>query len=150
MPTYEYLCGQGHPFERYLPISQYASIQTCECGSVGRKIISKPMILVSPDIHYESPIDGKPITSLSARKEDLARSNCVPYDPDIKQHVNEKRKREEDNLYKSMDRTIDREIALMPARKREKLEAEMQGGMNAEPVRLTAPAKPIKVEIEND
>jgi hypothetical protein len=40
------------------------------------------MPMVRSDIEpYKSPIDGKMITSRSARREDLARSGCVPYEP---------------------------------------------------------------------
>jgi len=33
---------------------------------------------------YSSPIDGRPITSRSARREDLKRNNCVEYEPSMK------------------------------------------------------------------
>lgn len=36
--------------------------------------------LVMPDTpEYASPIDGRPITSRSARREDLKRNNCVEW-----------------------------------------------------------------------
>lgn len=45
--------------------------------------IAMPTII--PDIpEYRSPIDGKLITSRSARREDLIRSGCVPYEPSMK------------------------------------------------------------------
>jgi len=40
------------------------------------------MPMVRSDIEpYKSPIDGRVIGSRSARREDLARNNCVPYEP---------------------------------------------------------------------
>lgn len=40
------------------------------------------MPMVRSDIEpYASPIDGRMITSRSERREDLARNNCVPYEP---------------------------------------------------------------------
>jgi hypothetical protein len=40
------------------------------------------MPMIRSDIEpYKSPIDGKMITSRSERREDLARNNCVPYEP---------------------------------------------------------------------
>jgi hypothetical protein len=40
------------------------------------------MPMVRSDIEpYKSPIDGRLIGSRSARREDLARNNCVPYEP---------------------------------------------------------------------
>lgn len=148
MPTYLYICPNGTQFERYLPVSRYNESQTCECcGAVGSKVITVPNVFISPDICYDSPIDGRPITSKKAREEDLARSNCVPYDPEIKKDYQRRIEREEKALDKAVDMTIDREIATMPARKREKLEAELQAGFTVTPERRTAPYKPIKTEI---
>lgn len=39
------------------------------------------LIKQMPD--YQSPIDGKAITSRTARKEDLKRNGCVPYEPSL-------------------------------------------------------------------
>jgi hypothetical protein len=149
MPTYLYICPNGTQFDRYLPVSRYKESQICECcGEVGNKVITVPNVFVSPDICYDSPIDGRPITSKKAREEDLARSNCVPYDPEIKKDYQRRIEREEKELDRAVDATIDKEIALMPARKREKLEAELQAGFTVTPERRTAPYQPIKAEIE--
>ncbi len=39
-----------------------------------------PMIMRDID-EYESPIDGRMISSRSAKREDLKRSGCVEYEP---------------------------------------------------------------------
>lgn len=44
--------------------------------------IAMPMV-VSDIPEYRSPIDGKPITSRSHRREDLKRNNCVEYEPSL-------------------------------------------------------------------
>jgi uncharacterized protein (UPF0254 family) len=44
-------------------------------------------------------------------------------------------------LEKSVDETVDREIAVMPARKKEKLQAEMEGGLTADIARITPPQR---------
>lgn len=146
-PIYTFECANNHRFEKYAPMERYLDPQTCDCGLPGKKIITAPMIFVAPNVHYDSPIDGRPITSMAARREDLARSNCVPYDPDQKQDYHRRIERSEQELEKAVDETVDRELFNMPARKREKLEAELSGGFTAEPIRVTAPAKPIHTEI---
>lgn len=93
------------------------------------------MIFVQPDCHYTSPIDGREITSRKARADDLARHDCIEYDPLMKQDAARRRKEADDNLDKAVDETIDREIHTMPARARETLAAEMQNGVTVEPVR---------------
>lgn len=39
--------------------------------------------VISDIPEYRSPIDGRPITSRSHRKEDLKRNNCVEYEPSL-------------------------------------------------------------------
>ena len=148
MPTYLYICPTGTQFERYLPVARYRESQACPCcGEIAAKVITAPTVYVQPDICYDSPIDGRPITSKQARVEDLARSNCVPYDPEIKKDYQRRIEREEKELDRAVDATVDKEIALMPARKREKLEAELQAGFTVTPERRAAPYQPIKAEI---
>ena len=45
--------------------------------------LAMPMI-ISDIPEYRSPIDGRPITSRSARRDDLKRNNCVEYEPSLK------------------------------------------------------------------
>lgn len=43
-----------------------------------------PTPMVWSDIEeYRSPIDGKPITSRSHRREDLKANDCIPWEPGI-------------------------------------------------------------------
>ena len=45
--------------------------------------LAMPMI-ISDIPEYPSPIDGRPITSRSARRDDLRRNNCVEYDDSLR------------------------------------------------------------------
>lgn len=148
MPTYSYRCTCGTNFERYLPIARYLEPQICECGDRAEKVILKPpMMFMRQDIAYESPIDGTPIMSEQQRREDLARSGCIEYDPMMRQDYDRRIKREESELDKAVDETVDRELAQMPARKREKLETELAAGFDAEVIRTTTDAQPIIKEL---
>ena len=137
MPTYEYVCPSGHKFERVLKVSDYKLPQGCECGEMGERVISAPMVFVSPEIRYESPINGKVITTRQQRQDDLARNNCIPYDPGIKQDADRRQRDSEMKLEKSLDATVEKQIHEMPTRKREKLTAELQGGVTVEYARST-------------
>lgn len=88
-----------------------------------------PMGFVSRDVCYDSPIDGRPITNKHARIEDMARANCIEYDPGMKQDHQRRLAEQESILERSVDTTIEREISTMPSRKREKLQAELEGGL---------------------
>ena len=149
MPTYTFRCNTClNTEDHYRKVDQRNDAPLCHGNRMWR-VITAPMVFVSPDICYDSPIDGRPITSMKARLEDLARSNCSPYDPEIKTDYQRRIKEKDAALDKSVDEIVDREIALMPAKKREKLVAELEGGLTVEPQRLTATAPPMKAELHN-
>ena len=136
---YEYLCQYGHTFERVLPVAEYKSRQFCHCGSIGSKVISAPTVFASKDVCYDSPIDGRPITSMKARRDDLARNNCTEYDPEIKKDYARRIEREQLQLERSVEATVEATIEQMPVRKREKLESELRSGADCAPERQAAP-----------
>jgi len=132
MPTYEYECRKGHKFERILPVAEYRAPQTCECGADSTKLVSLPLAgYVQRECVYDSPIDGRPVTSWRQRQEDMARNGCEEYDPGIKQDYQARVKREAEQLEKKFDATIDEQIEKLPTRALEKLESELKSGVDA-------------------
>lgn len=138
MPVYEYLCQCGKSFDRYLPLEKYKEPQNCDCGKVAEKQISRPMMVSVKEVHYTSPIDGRPITTMAQRKEDLARNNCIEYDPEMKTDYTRRIEREEKQLEAKIEESVNAQIAKMPARKREKLSSELSSGIEVSTERLTA------------
>lgn len=139
---YEWRCAKGHEFEVSLPVAEYQTPQTCRCGSPARRILSVPKLAYGKrDCTYDSPVDGRPITSWAARRNDLARNGCQEYDPEMKKDVDRRIARENAELERKVDATIESEIERMPVRKREKLDQELRGGANAQPIRGAAPFK---------
>lgn len=141
MPLHDWRCPTGHVFEAYQPSGKLDSTMACaQCKAMAQKVFLRaPMSFVRPDVCYDSPIDGRPITSYQQHIEDLKRSDCVLYEPGIKQDQERKTREAEDAVERSIEQTIEKEIALMPVQKREKLTAELQGGLTAEPTRITPP-----------
>lgn len=137
MPTYKHACPNGHEFDLLLRFSELAQPQWCSCGEEAVRVICAPMIFVQPNVCYDSPIDGRSITNKQARIEDLARNGCIEYDPEMKTDAIRRQKDADDSLDKSVEQCVEREIHQMPARKREKLTAELQAGMTVEPVRTS-------------
>lgn len=131
MPVYVFRCTNGHKFDRYLPVEQYNSKQTCDCGAdANRQTV--PTMIAPMFQDYESPIDGSPITSKRKRQEDMARSGCVPYEPSLRTESQTKLRNEELKLENQIDRTVEYEIKTMPARKRELLEQDLKSGADIE------------------
>jgi hypothetical protein len=136
MPIYTYKCGLDHEFERFLNLSDYAEPQFCECGWIGERVFTVPVI--RPDLPaYQSPIDGKWVEGRAARKRDLARSGCVPYDDGAKEEAEKDRKLADIKLEKNIEETVGREIYNMSPSKRASLKSELAQGANIEFKRLT-------------
>ncbi len=127
MPLYPYKCTLGCITERWLTLAQHAEVQTCDHhGYVMEQIIQAPLLVkVAADVAYDSPIDGRHITSWQARQEDLKRNNCVPYDPDQKQDMTRKQQEAQEQLEKSVDVTVESAIEKMDTRTRGKLYSEL-------------------------
>lgn len=104
-----------------------STLQIHYCAGVGQKIFLPPM--VRGDLPgYESPIDGRWIEGRRARLEDLKRSGCRPYEPGEKEQNERARVQDNAALESRIDETVEREITLMPARKKELLEQEVRAG----------------------
>jgi len=141
VPLHSFRCPTGHVFDAYQPVDKLDSTMVCaQCKAMAEKVFLKfPMAFVQQDYRYESPVDGRPITNYHEHLEELARTDTVVYEPGIKQDQDRKMREREASLERSIEQTVEREIALMPAQKKEKLVAELEGGITAEPVRVTPP-----------
>lgn len=149
MPLYDWECEAGHVSEIYVEHG-VETVKCLDCGKAASKVFLRaPMAFVQPDIHYDSPIDGRPITSMSARLDDLARSGCIEYDPEMKTDQRRRIEREDAALEAAVGETVEAEMAKMPSAKRERLQAEMEAGLDAVPERVTPNVKPMKVEVAN-
>jgi hypothetical protein len=148
-PLHDFRCERGHVTEEF--VAQGVDEITCACLMPATKVfLTAPMAFVQPDICYDSPIDGRAITSKQARAEDLARSGCIPYDPEMKADHKRRLEAEEKALEDKFDRSIDEEISKMPAVKRERLQAELERGSDVSMERITPTnVAPLKVELPN-
>ena len=125
-PFYDYGCDNGHRFHRYLTLANHQGTWPCECGQVAKQLISAPILVkAAPDLCYDSPIDGRPITSWDARAEDLRRSDCVPYDPEMKTDSLKRQHAHEADLDAQIDRTVEEKVEKMTGAQRRTLASEV-------------------------
>jgi len=109
----------------------------CLCGYFADQIITHaPYTIIPQECNYQSPIDGSAITTRKQRMEDMARNDCIEYDPFMKQDADRRVLDFEKQLDKSVDETVEREFETMPMKKREQLAAELTAGATIETVRL--------------
>jgi putative FmdB family regulatory protein len=143
MPLYEFECRHGHVLEILRDISECSAPASCHCGELALRILSPTIGYVQRECRYDSPIDGRPISSYAERREDLARNHCQEYDPEMKKDAARYREREQAKLELAVDESVERAVMSMDGTKREKLAAELQGGAEATPVRESVPKATI-------
>lgn len=146
MPLYEYSCACGQVFELHRPVGEYAAPARCSCGNSAPRILSPTIGYVQRECRYDSPVDGRAISSWAERREDLARNHCQEYDPEMKTDAARFREREQAKLEAAVDTTVEKAVMSMDGRKREKLGAELQSGAEAAPARANV-SKQTTVEI---
>ena len=127
MPLYSFRCDQGCHEERYLPLAEYDAAQVCASHrAMMWRAISAPMMLkIQPNVCYDSPIDGRPITSMEAHREDLKRNNCVAYDPEVKTDTKRRQRESEASLAREMSDTVEAFVEQLPTKRRGRLMSEM-------------------------
>jgi len=75
---------------------------------------------------YQSPITGQWVDGRVARRNDLASSNCVEYDPGMRTEQDKRHAAEDAALDKKVDEHVEKTIYEMPTEKREQLAVELE------------------------
>lgn len=143
MPIYGYKCDDcGGVFDVVRRVSEHQRQEHCVCGAWAGQVITAPIVIIPAHMRfdapsgYESPATGQIITNNRQRINDLASSGCIEYEPGMRQDADRRVVDDDKALDKAVDDTVDREIAAMPVKNRERLDVEMALGMNAETVRI--------------
>lgn len=112
MPIYSYKCQKCGVFDRFLKLERHTNVVECpNCARLSTQVItSAPAMFVQSDCNYESPIDGRPITSHKQRLDDMARHGCIEYDPEMRKDADRRLKESEAALEKNIDASVEREI----------------------------------------
>jgi hypothetical protein len=84
---------------------------------------------------YECPVTGKMIEGRKAHEENLKRTGCRILEPGEAEAHKRSLAQADVDLDNRVEATVDEFIAKLPGEKREKLAAEMEGGLTAEIVR---------------
>lgn len=139
MPFYDYLCPNGHYDTQFFTVANHRGQLPCPCGETMVQQISAPLLVsASPDVCYDSPIDGRPITNMYARHEDMKRNGCREYDPEMRKDADRKVQEDRAVFDRSIDETVEEVIEKMPTQKRGKLMSELTSqGVGVEYVRST-------------
>ena len=105
---YESQCSScGKTYEYIKPASQYLDSPFC-CGVRTQKVILNPPMGHVINIHYTSPIDGRPITTKQARENDLKANGCRPWQGLEEERKEAKRRAayEEEKQDKALEKSV--------------------------------------------
>lgn len=108
-----------------------------KCDLAAVRVFTPPtMVKVACDVAYDSPIDGRHITSHAARIQDMKRNDCIEYDPEMKKDAARRQADRQSALESAVEETVCREVAKLPPKKKEQLVKEVvHQGMTLEAVR---------------
>lgn len=128
MPLYELTCDNGHKFDRFIKLANLDEPQTCECNAQARRVISACMFSIDATNFpaYQSPTTGRYITSKTQRREDMAASDCVDYEPSLVAEQQKRIEREDAEIDRKVDEHVEKTIYEMPIEKKERLVAEVE------------------------
>lgn len=137
MPLHDFRCAEGHITEAWVPQGlDVVGCAYCKGYKSATKVFLKaPQGYVQPDICYDSPIDGRPITTKQARLEDLKRNGCREYETGEKEEMLKQKELEEKSLDRAVEATVEETLAGWSPRKKEILEQEIRAGVTTEIVR---------------
>jgi putative FmdB family regulatory protein len=127
MPTYTYRCNKcDEDTEKFNKMANMHDSPICECGGETKKIMNVCNIgAFSTQVHnnYESPIDGKVITSERQRQYDMESNGCRPWEgiKQEKKQVAKQKKINNDKLDKAVNKNLEKQIAQMPTEKKKRL-----------------------------
>ena len=112
---------------KFFRVKDYEEAVDCEkCDLAAVRVFTAPvMVIAKPDICYDSPVDGRVITTHAARQDDLKRHNCVEYDPEMHKDAARHREERQAELEASVERDVTESIARMPDGKRRQLKQEL-------------------------
>lgn len=131
MPNYDWQCDRCHTqTEIYESLKAFGAIRYyCEvrdCGGTLQRLITAPaLVSAQPECRYTSPIDDRVITNYAQRADDLARHDCVPYDPELKKDQVRNQQARDTALDKSVDESVAATWAKMPTKARGKIASEL-------------------------
>ena len=130
---YEHECSNGHRFEIVCALKDFQKTRECPtCKEQAGIRISAVKGFVGREVNYDCPITGKPITSYSQHRDNLARHGCQEYDPEMKKDAANYRKAHDEAIDRAVDETVERQIEAMPGHKREALGKDLESGASLE------------------
>lgn len=136
MPVYQFRCVECEGVQDiYLPIARRNEKQYCKaCGGPAVREVTAAFVTGDYEA-YQCPITGKEIRGRRAHEDNLKRHDCRVLEPGEKEQNLRNRARQEAELDKKVDATVDEFFTKLPTAKKEKLVNEVAAGASVTVVR---------------
>lgn len=131
MPIYVYKCMNNHTFEKFLKMADADEEQFCACGRPGHKQVTAARV-VADYAGYECPITGDWIEGRAAHRENLAKHGCRVFEPGEQASAASYVAKQELEMDKAVEATVDEFIATLPVEKRDALASGLDAGLDVE------------------
>lgn len=136
MPTYDYKCATcSRRREVFLKLADINSSVYCNhCGQAMNRQLAAPFVR-GDTVSYDCPITGNRIEGRRAHEENLRRHGCRVLEPGETEQYKARNAELDQQFEAKIEESADRFIAGLPTDKRDRLAAEMEGGLTTEVVR---------------
>lgn len=137
MPLYSYRCNScGNREERYLKLHEYKLVQDCSVCTFQLEKILMPAKISVDYVGYECPITGKWIEGKKAHRENLAIHGRRILEKGETQQLIANKAKQEAELDRLVDESVDRELSGYDAQKLENLGRAIESGLDISVDRL--------------
>lgn len=127
MPLYDFICAEGHRFERMVALADFEAQQFCPCHAPANRVISAPRI--NKDYaDYQCPVTGKLISGRRQHEENLRQHGCRILETGEKELNDRLKVQREKQAEAEVDRTVERFFDTLPSDRKEKLANELTSG----------------------
>jgi len=131
MPLYDLTCKScGVATTRFIKLQDLDEFQECDvCSGELQRMISKPFVQIN-NVGYTCPITEKWIGTKQEHKNNLDKHGCRLLEDGEHQHNQLSRQRANEELDKTIEQSVEKEILSMPTEKVERLAKEVQAGFD--------------------
>jgi putative FmdB family regulatory protein len=129
VPLYDFICAEGHRFERLVPLADFEADQFCPCGAPATRVITPPRI--NRDYPgYSCPVTGRWIEGRKAHRENLKETGCRILEPGERESFIRRKEAENAAFDASIEATVERLVENLPSHKKERLANELSSGID--------------------
>lgn len=127
MPVYVYECPEHGRFDRVLSLREHVTEVACECGRTAPQRLTPTAVLGDYE-GYRCPVTDRWIEGRKAHEENLKRTGCRVSEPGEKEEFLRRKARDEATFEASIEESVGRAVAAMPAEKQAALAKELSTG----------------------